>query len=178
MWRWWWWKKNNGILWPENRYKCATFFSLNSAPEELTWVGSVLSARNPLVERIVCKRHVMSKHRSAGLTPFQTVAMFSQKFQRFRFEHPFTSTIAGMTGSGKTTWLRSLLQQASETIYPPPERIVWCYSQRRPAYTEMLIAMPYIEFVKGIPTALEQDILFWCEQTEFDRAWWSDDWRQ
>ena len=102
----------------------------------------------------------MSKHRSAGLTPFQTVAMFSQKFQRFRFEHPFTSTIAGMTGSGKTTWLRSLLQQASETIYPPPERIVWCYSQWQPAYTQMLVAMPNIEFVKGIPTALEQDSYF------------------
>ena len=35
--------------------------------------------------------------------------------------------IAGMTGSGKSTWVRSLLQQASEAIYPPPERIVWCY---------------------------------------------------
>ena len=75
------------------------------------------------------QRHVMSKHRNAGLTPFQTVPIFSQKCQRFRFEHPFTSMIAGMTGSGKTAWVRSLLQQASETIYPPPERIVWCYSQ-------------------------------------------------
>ena len=47
------------------------------------------------------QRHVMSKHRNAGLTPFQTVPIFSQKCQRFRFEHPFTSMIAGMTGSGK-----------------------------------------------------------------------------
>ena len=106
------------------------------------------------------QRHVMSKHRNAGLTPFQTVPMFSQKCQRFRFEHPFTSMIAGMTGSGKTAWVRSLLQQASETIYPPPERIVWCYSQWQPAYTEMLVAMRHIEFVKGIPTALEQDSYF------------------
>ena len=74
------------------------------------------------------QRHVMSKHRNAGLTPFQTVPIFSQKCQRFRFEHPFTSMIAGMTGSGKTAWVRSLLQQASETIYPAPERIVGCYS--------------------------------------------------
>ena len=101
----------------------------------------------------------MSKHHNVGLTPFQTVP-FSQKCQRFRFEHPFTSMIAGMTGSGKTAWVRSLLQQASETIYPPPERIVWCYSQWQPAYTEMLVAMPHIEFVKGIPTALEQDSYF------------------
>ena len=84
------------------------------------------------------QRHVMSKHRNAGLTPFQTVPMFSQKCQRFRFEHPFTSMIAGMTGSGKTAWVRSLLQQASETIYPSPERIVWCYSQWQPCvYTNV-----------------------------------------
>ncbi|CAH3198528.1 unnamed protein product [Porites evermanni] len=102
----------------------------------------------------------MSKHRNVDLTPFQTVRMFSQRCQRFRFEHPFTSMIAGMTGSGKTAWVRSLLQQASEPIYPPPERIVWCYSQWEPGYTQMLVAMPHIEFVKGIPTALEQDAYF------------------
>ena len=84
-WRWWWWRRkttemwrwwrgnninvlavvvvvvvevNNRILWPESLYKSATFYlflGLRSAPEELTWVGSVLSAKNPLVERIVCK---------------------------------------------------------------------------------------------------------------------------
>ena len=103
------------------------------------------------------QRHVLSKHHNAGLTPSQTVPMFSQKSERFRFEHTLTYMIAGMTGSGKTTWVRSLLQQASETIYHPPERIVWCYSQWQPTYTQMLFAMPRIQFVKGIPTALEQD---------------------
>ena len=95
--------------------------------------------------------------------------MFSQKCQRFPFEHPFTymiagmtwnDMIAGMTWSRKTAWVPSLMQQASETIYPPPERIVWGGSQWQPAYTEMLVAMPHIEFVKGIPTALEQDSYF------------------
>ena len=28
------------------------------------------------------------------------------------------------------------------------------------AYTEMLVAMPHIEFIKWIPTALEQDFYF------------------
>ena len=99
----------------------------------------------------------MSKHRNAGHTPFRKVPMFSPaKCQRFRFQHP----IAGMTRSGKTAWVRSLLQQASEAIKPPRERIVWCYSQWQPAYTEMLVAMPQIEFVKRIPSALEQDSYF------------------
>ena len=51
-------EENNGILWPENLYKCATFFlflSLDSAPEELTKVGSVPFAKNPLVKKIVYK---------------------------------------------------------------------------------------------------------------------------
>ena len=78
----------------------------------------------------------------------------------FHFKHRFTSMIAGMTGSGKTACVRSLLQQASEAIYLPPERIVWCYSQWQPANTEMLVAMPHIEFVKGNPRALEQDSYF------------------
>ena len=82
--------------------------------------------------------------------------MFSQKCQQFRLEHPFTSMIAGR----KTAWVRSLLQQASETIYPPLKRIVWCYSQWQPAHTEMLVAMPRIKFLKGIPMALEQDSYF------------------
>ena len=51
---------------------------------------------------------MMSKHRNASLTPFQTVPMFSKKCQQFLFEHPLTSMIAGMTGSGKTAWVRSL----------------------------------------------------------------------
>ena len=175
-WRWWWWcrennrnvvvavvvvlQENNGPLWPENPYKCSffLFLSIDSAPEELTKVGSVPFAKNPLIKKI--QRHVMSNHRKAGLTLFQTVLMFSPKCQRFHFEHPFTSMTAGMTESGKTAWVRSLLQQASETICPPLERIVWCYSQWQPAYTEMLVAMPHIEFVKGIPTALEQDSYF------------------
>ena len=82
------------------------------------------------------QRHVTSKHSNPGITPFQTVPMSSQKCLRFRFEHPFTSIISEMTGSGKTAWVRSLLEQPSEVIYPPPERIVWCYSQWQPAYTE------------------------------------------
>ena len=103
----------------------------------------------------------MSKYRNAGITPFQTgPTVLSQKCQRFRFEHPFTFMIAGMTGSAKKAWVRPLLQQASEAIYLPPERIIWCYSEWQSAYTEMLVTMPHIEFVKGIPTALELDSYF------------------
>ena len=101
----------------------------------------------------------MSKHCNTCLTPFQTVPVPSKKCQRFRFEHPFTCMIAGMTGSGKTAWVLSLLQQASEAIYLPPERIIGVIHNGS-LRIQMLVAMPHIEFVKGIPTTLEQDSYF------------------
>ena len=68
--------------------------------------------------------------------------------------------VAGMTGSGKTVWVKSLLQQAQRTISLPPETIVWCYSQWQPAYLESMTTIPNIEFVKGIPENLEKDSYF------------------
>ena len=68
--------------------------------------------------------------------------------------------MAGMRGSGKTVWVQSLLTQAYRMIHFPPEKIVWCYSQWQPTYMEMLVTIPNIEYVKGIPTALEQDAYF------------------
>ena len=94
------------------------------------------------------QRLVMSKRWNAGLTPFQTVPMSSKKCQLFCIKQPFTYTIAGMTGSGKTAWVQSLLQQASEAIYLPPQRTIWCYSHRQSVYREMLVAMPHIELSK------------------------------
>ena len=50
-----------------------------------------------------------------------------EKCQRFHFVQPFTCMVAGMTGSGKTVWVKSLLQQAQRAINLPPERIIWCF---------------------------------------------------
>ena len=46
---------------------------------------------------------------------------------------------------------------SSNVIDQPPERIIWCYSQWQPAYTQLLMMIPNIEFVKGIPESLEND---------------------
>ena len=107
-------EENNG-----NDAKHATIFSvyillLRSSHELVLFCLRKINSRKDSMQR-----HVMSKHRNAGLIPFQTVPMSSRKCQRSRFEHPFTFMIAGMTGSGKTASVRSLLQQASGTIYIP-----------------------------------------------------------
>ena len=46
---------------------------------------------------------------------------------------------------------------AQTVIDQPPERIIWCYSQWQPAYTQLLMMIPTLEFVKGIPESLEND---------------------
>ena len=104
----------------------------------------------------MCNKH----SESTSFTPFRTMPFSPEKCQRFQFVHPFTCIVAGMTGSGKTAWRKSLLQQAQRAINLPPERIVWCYSQWQPAYLELMVTIPNIEFVRGIPSNLEHDSYF------------------
>ena len=113
------------------------------------------------------KRHMNSKHSDSNFAPI--IPMSQEKCQWFQLIHPFTCMVAGMTGSGKTVWMQSLLQQAKTVIDQKPERIIWGYSQWQPAYTQLLMMIPTIEFVKGIPTALEQDAYFSVNKTEFNR---------
>ena len=106
------------------------------------------------------QRHVSNKHGNPVISSMYSVPNSTENCQRFRFVHPFPCMVAGMTGSGKTVWVKSLLQQAQEVIHLPPERIVWCYSQWQPASMELLETVPNIEFVKGIPAELENDSFF------------------
>ena len=39
-------------------------------------------------------------------------------------KHPFTCIVAGCTQSGKTVWVKSLLENAQTTISPAPQRII------------------------------------------------------
>ena len=115
----------------------------------------------PVCQKDFSRKDNMQRHMNRKHSNFAPVIPMSQgKCQRFQFEHPFICMVAGMTGSGKTVWVQSLLTQAYRMINLPPGKIVWCYSQWQPAYMEMLVTIPNIEFVKGIPTALEQDAYF------------------
>ena len=98
---------------------------------------------------------------SQRFTPYpQTKPVEDTKCDRFQLLHPFTALVTGMTGSGKTVWVQKLLEHAGQVIQPPPQRIVWSYSQWQPAYDQMLKNIPGIEFVKGIPHDLDEDWYF------------------
>ena len=65
----------------------------------------------------------------------------------FTFKHPTTILIAGPTQCGKTYFfIRALTDQL---IQPPPERIVWVFSEWQPAYQVLAQHFPKVEFVKN-----------------------------
>ena len=56
--------------------------------------------------------------------------------------------------------MSALSPGASFNCMVAPERIAWCCSQWQPSYSELLMTIPGIEFFKGIPGTLEQDLYF------------------
>ena len=105
------------------------------------------------------QRHLMSTHRKGWSHLISNSANVFTEMSAVSLRASFHLRYRRNDLVRKNGLVRSLLQQASETIYPSPERILWCYSQWQLAYTEMLVAMPHIEFVKGIATALVQDVI-------------------
>ncbi|CAG2214066.1 unnamed protein product [Mytilus edulis] len=71
--------------------------------------------------------------------------------------HPFTMMLAGPTGSGKTFWMKTLLERARTMITPSPERIIWCYKRWQPLFSEMQQNIKNILFVQGLPENLNDD---------------------
>jgi hypothetical protein len=70
-------------------------------------------------------------------------------------QHPFTCIVAGCTQSGKTVWVKSLLENAQTTISATPQRIILCYGQWQPSYFDTMRIMPGIEFNEGIPDDID-----------------------
>ena len=74
-----------------------------------------------------------------------------------QFQHPFTMTISGPTGSGKTQFFLDILK--SNKINPKPERIVYLYKRWQPLY-DKIQEHSNVEFIKGIPHDLDNDSFF------------------
>ena len=70
-----------------------------------------------------------------------------------RLKHAFTCTVAGPTSSGKTWFVFRLIKHATIMIYPPPEKIVYCYGEFQPVYADF----PEVEFHEGLPDVSQFD---------------------
>jgi hypothetical protein len=71
-----------------------------------------------------------------------------------RLKFPFTACIAGPTRSGKTCFTKRLVKHANELITPPPEKIIWCYSEWQDGYND-LEDNPNLTMSEGLPDMKE-----------------------
>lgn len=69
-----------------------------------------------------------------------------------RFQHPFSMIVAGASGTGKTHFVRTLLQDGQ--VNPPFVSVYWFYSEWQPAYETF---PPHVKFVEGLPDSLDTD---------------------
>jgi len=67
--------------------------------------------------------------------------------------HPFTALVAGPTGSGKSTFVFKLIENADVMIRPPPSKIVYCYGEYQPSFD----AYPQVDFRRGLPDSEDFD---------------------
>ena len=67
-----------------------------------------------------------------------------------RFKHPFTCVLAGPSGSGKTTFIYKLITNVERLITPPPDEIIYCYSEWQPMYQELQEKFNVL-FFEGLP---------------------------
>jgi hypothetical protein len=61
--------------------------------------------------------------------------------------HPFTSMIAGPTGSGKSIFVRRYVHNIKHMMTSKPARILWCYGE----YQTLYGTVEGIEFQQGLP---------------------------
>lgn len=61
-------------------------------------------------------------------------------------KHPFCLIVAGASGSGKSSWVKKLLEKKHLLISPNIERVVYGYAEYQPAFDDM-----DAEFVNDIP---------------------------
>ena len=66
--------------------------------------------------------------------------------------HPFTCIVSGPSGSGKSSLIKSIIEE--NVIEPRPNKIVWLYAEDQPLY-KSLKNDNRVNFIKGIPDDLE-----------------------
>lgn len=61
-------------------------------------------------------------------------------------KHPFTMLIAGPTGSGKTYFVRDMINKATIICDPAPKSVTYLYGE----YQKMFNSMPGVKFIEGL----------------------------
>lgn len=67
-----------------------------------------------------------------------------------KVKHPFSMLICGPSNSGKTYFVKRLLD--TKIIHPQPSRVLWCYG----AYQKLFEEMKNVEFHEGLPSDINE----------------------
>lgn len=69
-------------------------------------------------------------------------------------QSPFTMVIAGATGSGKSFWVKKLIEEAQSISKPPPSKIIYFYGEYQPIFGQM----EHVNFIHGLSEELIANI--------------------
>lgn len=75
-----------------------------------------------------------------------------------RLQHPFSLVVSGPSNSGKTYFVKDVIENATKIISQRMENIVYIYSCWQPLYNELL-KIRDINFVQDLPESLCDDTL-------------------
>ena len=70
----------------------------------------------------------------------------------YPFETPTTISLSGISGAGKTFWVRFLIQNIDKMFDPPPQKVMYAYNVWQKMFSEMEKEHDFIHFIQGIPT--------------------------
>lgn len=68
-------------------------------------------------------------------------------------QHPFTCSVAGPTGCGKTQFTMKLIENRASMIYPVPSKVIWYYG----IHQSLFERRRNIDFREGLPKLEEFD---------------------
>ena len=97
------------------------------------------------------QRHIRQHHQHDPAQPMNQSPDITSKM----FQHPFTMTVSGPTGCGKTQWVKDILTNG--LIQPPPQRILFLYKRWQPLYDVIAANIAHVTFFNGIPPNLDSD---------------------
>lgn len=65
-----------------------------------------------------------------------------------KLQHPFTMLVSGPTGSGKSFFVKDLIQHKQDMFSTIPDKIVWFYG----IYQSMYDEIQDVTFIEGLPS--------------------------
>jgi hypothetical protein len=74
-------------------------------------------------------------------------ACTSEIMNSLPFYHSFNCVVAGPSQCGKTEFTFKLIRNAQSMIFPPPQRIVYCYGE----WQDIFCDYPNVDFQEGVP---------------------------